>query len=438
MKREKPAPGEVRKLMHELQVHQAELEMQNDELRRVQTDLETSRSNYYELYHFAPVPFLTLSGEGLILEANMAAAALLEKERRSLKSCSFYTFLESSSQVAFSECLREAVKTGIAQSGDFELGPSPSVSSIRRVKIYYDAGPGEKPQVRLAVVDVTALWRSQEELKKVNQDLEVRVRDRTAQADANTLKLRDLALAVSLSAAAERKRLAQLLHDQVQQLMVAAKICADRILKISSTGPSPRKKTADLARDLRQLINDTIEACRSLAIELYPPVLKEAGLWAALEWLGRWMEQKYGLALVFKRRWYFGGGNDTDIFLFEAARECLLNAVKHAETKEPVEVELEYDGGGATLVIRDQGKGFDSSTLRPGNGGHFGLFNLRERARLLGGKMEIESRAGKGARIRVTVPYLEPVPQSRPENPAAPRVRDRDGAVLPDPCFGRR
>ncbi|MEI6308742.1 MAG: PAS domain-containing protein, partial [bacterium] len=78
------SPEETRQMLHELRVHQIELEMQNEELRRAQEELNISRARYFDLYDLVPVGYCTLSEKGLILEANLAAATLLGVSRGAL------------------------------------------------------------------------------------------------------------------------------------------------------------------------------------------------------------------------------------------------------------------------------------------------------------------------------------------------------------------
>ena len=90
---ERLSEAEVRKLAHELQVYQIELEMQNEELRKSSNELEDSRDRYSRLYDFAPIGYLTISEKGLILEANLTFALMLGMERGSLIKKQLSTFI---------------------------------------------------------------------------------------------------------------------------------------------------------------------------------------------------------------------------------------------------------------------------------------------------------------------------------------------------------
>lgn len=92
------SPEEMQQLMHELAVHQIELEMQNDELRRVQLELEASRARYFDLYDLAPVGYITVSDAGVILEANLTAATLLGVPRSALVKRPISRFIVKSQQ----------------------------------------------------------------------------------------------------------------------------------------------------------------------------------------------------------------------------------------------------------------------------------------------------------------------------------------------------
>lgn len=92
---------EVQKLVHELQVHQIELEMQNDELRRAQEELETARDQFSELYDFAPIGYVTLDADGVIQQANLAAASMLGVTRKQLVSQKLTRFIAAESQDLF-------------------------------------------------------------------------------------------------------------------------------------------------------------------------------------------------------------------------------------------------------------------------------------------------------------------------------------------------
>ena len=114
-------PEETRQALHELQVHQIELEMQNDELLRTQAELEASRARYFDLYDLAPVGYVTLNKNGLILEANLTAATLLDVERSKLVKQPLTRFIFSEDQDLYYRLSRQLFGTGTRQAGELRL-----------------------------------------------------------------------------------------------------------------------------------------------------------------------------------------------------------------------------------------------------------------------------------------------------------------------------
>ncbi|MEI6510372.1 MAG: PAS domain-containing protein, partial [bacterium] len=106
------SPEEARRLLHELQVHQIELEIQNEELRRAQVELEMSRTQYFDLFELAPVGYLTLSGKGLILKANLTAATLLGVTRGALVKQPLTSFILPEDQEIYYLHRKKLFETG--------------------------------------------------------------------------------------------------------------------------------------------------------------------------------------------------------------------------------------------------------------------------------------------------------------------------------------
>jgi len=144
-----------------------------------------------------------------------------------------------------------------------------------------------------------------------------------------------------------------------------------------------------------------------LTAELSPPILHEGGLPAGLQWLARWMADKYGLMVDLSVEDDLPpAAEDVKILLFESVRELLFNAVKHAHV-HAVTVNLRRIGDQEVrLTVSDEGPGFDPAALKPaGTGGvGFGLFSIGERLDMLGGGLEIDSAPGRGSRFILTAP----------------------------------
>jgi len=202
----------------------------------------------------------------------------------------------------------------------------------------------------------------------------------------------------------ERRRLAQILHDSLQQLLVGARYNLEILRRQGDNGESE----ATIQR-VDGFLDQCIQISRSLTAELSPPILYEAGLASALRWLGRWFEETHGLTVnVEADEELLEASEDVRVTLFQAVRELLFNVVKHAKI-EQAEVSLAFTADRRIQIkVSDAGAGFEPAGLRTrqAKGGGLGLFSLRERIESLGGELVVDSAPGTGSRFTLTLPLL--------------------------------
>jgi len=174
---------------------------------------------------------------------------------------------------------------------------------------------------------------------------------------------------------------------------------------VVALGREESDRAKQVAKEIGELIDESIAESRSLTAELSPPVLHKGGLNAGLEWLARWMQDKQHLHVDLEMDTVEPLNEATNILLFESVRELLLNTVKHSKTYS-VKVSLRCTEGLLHLVVSDEGIGFDPKNLPTvgDSGGGFGLFSITERLQLIGGRVEIDSSPGKGSRFVLHVP----------------------------------
>ena len=183
---EKLSARNVRDLAHELGTYQIELEMQNEELRNAQEELEASRSKYVDLYDFAPVGYFTLDKDGLILEVNLTGADMLGVNRRILLKKPFSSFIpERGDQALFHAHRKNLFLTQTRQTCEIKLtrkkNPPFIAQLISRPSETID---GEAGVSRTAVLDITERRQAEEELAKYRKHLEKLVDVRTEELQA--------------------------------------------------------------------------------------------------------------------------------------------------------------------------------------------------------------------------------------------------------------
>jgi PAS domain S-box-containing protein len=147
-------PEQIESTFHELHVHQIQLEMQNENLRATQAELEKARERYVDLYDSAPVGYLTISEQGLILSANLTSVHLLGVERSRLLKMPFTRFVEKEDQDSFYFCLRKGFDSERTQSCDIKLRPNGGHRFHSRLELVKAVEAG-KPVCHVTLSDIT-------------------------------------------------------------------------------------------------------------------------------------------------------------------------------------------------------------------------------------------------------------------------------------------
>jgi signal transduction histidine kinase len=219
---------------------------------------------------------------------------------------------------------------------------------------------------------------------------------------ADRSRMRHLAAKVIRAQDEERARLARELHDSTAQVLAAA------MLQLSAA-TARAQADPELARALdalRQLVAAALEEVRTMSHAIHPRVLDDLGLVAALEWLARQTRESAGLEVEVAAAFDADIAPTSAAALYRVAQEALRNAVSHSGASR-VRIGITGERGSATLEVADDGSGFDvdaAEARRPG----MGLFSIRERVSLVGGRIEIHSVHGRGTRVTARVPLAPP------------------------------
>jgi signal transduction histidine kinase len=231
--------------------------------------------------------------------------------------------------------------------------------------------------------------------------LETRVRERTQQ-------VRELAVKLALAEQNERKRVSQIIHDHVQQMLYAIQW---RIHLISlDVPPEQQARQGTQIEDMVRLVNQAIQSARTLTVELSPPVLRSEGLPEAILWLGTQMKEMHDLVVSV----HFEGdcrveNHGLRVMIFQIVRELLFNVVKHAGVDHAF-VTLQQVDDHLIATVRDNGKGFHPHEITTHSSNPYtgwGLRSIEEQLALFDGTVQIEAAPNAGTQITLRIPLIE-------------------------------
>ena len=201
--------------------------------------------------------------------------------------------------------------------------------------------------------------------------------------------------AQSLAALQERQRLAQNLHDAVNQSLFSAGLIAEVLPRLWERDPDEARRSLE---DLRRLTRGAMAEMRALLAELRPTTLTDAELGDLLRLLGNAFTGRTNIPVDVTVNGIGSLPAETQVALYRICQEALNNIAKHAKASL-VKIDVRNAPEGLELLICDNGRGFSTAELTPS--GHYGLGMMRERAEAVGAVLTITSQPGKGTEVAV-------------------------------------
>ncbi len=382
----KVTPQNVESLVHELRVHQVELELKCQELHRLQAEAEESRNRYRELYESIPIGYATIDVTGKIHDVNPAGAALLgvdsTHEMKNLYAC----FADGDGDAALL-FLRNVLNDDAAGSCDLRMRKPDGGMFLAAVQAApVKNGEGKRERLRIAFKDITRRKEVEESLRQHQLELE-----------ANRIELQDLMAKLFTAQEEERRRIACDLHDDHCQRITALILEASAMEKlVRSVMPSLMPRMSSLKNKLGDILDDF----RHLTHELHPRHLDTVSLACSMRTYIKEFVEYASLDVDFKEHAVPAHlPMPITICLYRLLQESLGNIRKHANAQH-VSVQLSGDQREVELRVSDDGTGFNYGDSKKG----LGLTSMQERVRPLRGHIAIDSSPGRGTSVAVKIP----------------------------------
>lgn len=336
-------------LAHELQVHRVELEQQNEELQRTQSDLAAAHDRYRDLYDFAPVGYCTLDAQGCISKINLTGAGLLGQPRAALQGKPLARFVGANDADRWHLYLRWALARETPQRIDLTMnfadGTLHWFAAINSVRVLMDDGA---PTLRVSITDVTDRMRSEVERRIAAIDTDARE--------------------------SERRRMALELHEDLGQRLSAIKI---------RLGSLPQ------GSGLMGEIDQALALVRRITTDLRPPMLDDLGLHPAIEWLAKDTARRLNLTLSLRMDNDLPPlGRAVSVVLYRFFQESLSYLLHETNASELI-IDVKRPLGQFILNVRARGSEM-KTPWRLDTRSEPSLI-LEHRARLLGGRLSFDA-----------------------------------------------
>ena len=410
--------GDALKLIHELQVYQEELKMQNEELVIAKKQaVDNAASKYAQLYDFAPSGYFTLDRNGRIIMLNHSGALLLGKERSILIESHFSYYISDESKQAFNLFLDKVFLSKRKETGEIVL----SVKDNKPVYVLLSAIVSEdNDQCLLSAVDITERKQAEEILLKSEQRLQMEVKDRTRELENLNLSilselikrktsqkqlkksLHDYKLLYAyLQKVREEERLniARIIHDDLAQLLSTMKI---ELISLKERSEKQNSQRHDHINSLLQLLEQCMTAVTSIIVELRPVLPGNMGLIPALKQLFSEFQKRTGITCDIRvEEDAFSIDNESAHAIYRVIQEGLTNVRNHSQASY-VAVKIKGTPAYFSFTMKDNGIGVSQEKINDHRS--FGIIGMHERIVGMKGIITLKGIPGKGTTVHLKVP----------------------------------
>ena len=364
--------------------------------KKIEEALRESEKRYRSVYHNAPAMLHSIDSHGVMVSVSDNWLDAMGYERDEVIGKELLDFLtEESAANARNKVLPEFFRSGFCKDVSYQfIRKDGSSMDVLLSAIGERDSDGNIIRSLAVSIDISDRIAAEAELEKAREKLSLYTRDLELQVKKRTAELRRLSGSILADQERERAAIARGLHDELGQVLTALRLEAVWIKERTEGKYEDVCKRASMMGDL---IDDTIDEVRSIALRLRPGILDDLGLVEALEWHVADFERRTGITATFKVSGdlpEFKGNVATTAY--RIAQEALTNIMRHSRAEE-VGVTLSQDEGQFCLLVEDDGSGFVPEEIDEFKG--LGLAGMRERANLVGGTFNISSRPKRGTRV---------------------------------------
>ncbi|MFH2065124.1 MAG: ATP-binding protein [Pseudomonadota bacterium] len=405
-----PQSDEARQLIHELQVHQIELEMQNEELRRVQAELAISHARYFDLYDQAPVGYVTIDAGGLILQANLTASTLLNRARTGLLNRPLTNFILPEDQDIYYRHRKQVLEAGESAACELRMMKNDRTPFWARLDCAMAQDADGDPVFRVTMVDITDRMQAKEAFQIAHDKLEAQFYQAQKMEAVGELaggvvhdfnNMLNVIMAYA-QMAMDTVALSDPLHGDITEIMTACHRATDIVHQLLSF--AGKKTIAPKILDLNEALSGMINMLQQLVGRNIKLVWQPGqNLWKIK--IAPSLINQILANLTINARDAIAGKGKLTIRTQNVTVEK-TNPESHADPKP---------GQYVLLAVEDKGCGMDKATLarifepffttkEAGKGTGLGLATVYAIAKKHNGGIKVDSEPGKGTTFNIFLP----------------------------------